>query len=212
MCIIVLDFEMNPVQVKKGNLSREIIEIGAVKLDRQYQITEHFSCLVKPQLSPIAPKIKKLTGLDEACLRHADTFPEAIRKFSEWIGEETAEIYGWSDSDEIQFRKECKFKEVEVPANMDKWIDFQPVYKEKMEIRSEGLLSLQKAAGWHGIKFDKKAAHRAVYDAEITAALVQSVLTGEYKTYLKMIKQYLEPEEEETFGFSLAGLCAEIAV
>lgn len=212
MCIVVLDFEMNPVQTKKGNLTREIIEIGAVKLDDQYQITDRFTCPVKPQLGAITPKIKKLTGIDESHLRHADVFADAVRKFSEWIGGDVAAIYGWSDSDEVQFRQECECKAVKVPSNMETWINFQPLYKEKMEIHSEGLLSLQKAAGWHGIKFDKRAAHRAGYDAEITADLVRSILTGEYKKYLKMIKQYLEPEEEESFGLSLAGLCSGIAV
>ena len=212
MCIIVLDFEMNPVHPKKSNLRNEIIEIGAVKLDSQCQITDRFSCFVKPQHGSIAPKIKKLTGIDESCVRHAAAFAEAINQFSEWIGEDIVEIYGWSDSDETQFRQECESKAVTVPSNMEKWIDFQPLYKEKMEIHSEGLLSLQKAAGWHGIKFDKRAAHRAGYDAEITADLVRSVLTGEYKKYLKMIKQYLEPEEEESFGLSLAALCSGIAV
>lgn len=206
MSIVVLDFEMNPIHPPKGNLTREIIEIGAVRLDDQYQIADHFSCFVKPQYAAIAPKIKKLTGIDEAYLRRADAFAEAMGKFSEWIDEGPAQIYGWSDSDETQFRKECEYKGVQVPANMENWIDFQPIYKEKMEIRSEGALSLQKAAGWHGIRFDKKEAHRAGYDAEITAALVRSVLTGEYKKYLKMIKQILEPEEEETFGQGLEGL------
>ena len=91
-------------------------------------------------------------------------------------------------------------------------LGFQLLYKEKREIHSDGLLSLQKAAGWHGIKFDKRAARMVGYDTEITADLVRSVLTVEYKKCLKMIKQYLEPEEEESFGLSLAGLCAGIAV
>ena len=208
MSIVVLDFEMNPIRPPKGNLTREIIEIGAVRLDDQYQVADRISILVKPQFASIDSKIKKLTGLDEAYLRHADVFDQAIQKFAQWIGGDSVQIYGWSDSDEIQFRKECEYKQIEVPANMETWIDFQPIYKEKMEIRSEGLLSLQKAAGWHGIKFDKKEAHRAGYDAEITAALVRSVLTCEYKKYLKMIKKILEPEEEETFGQGLAGLLA----
>ena len=210
MTFIVLDFEMNPVRRKGYNLRNEIIEIGAVKMDENYQIIDHYSALIKPEYSPIAQKIKDLTGIDAATVRRAPSFQEALQDFSKWIGDGPAEIYGWSDSDENQFRAECQVKGIEVPANMESWIDFQPIYKEKMEIHSEGRLSLQKAAGWHGIQFDKKAAHRAGYDAEITAILVQSILTGEYIKYKKMIKSLLEPEKEESFGTSLAGLFGDI--
>lgn len=210
MTIIILDFEMNPIRGKKLDLRNEIIEIGAVKLNENYEISDHYSCLIKPEYSQIAQKIKDLTGIDASYVRRAPMFAEAIQDFSKWIGEGPAQIYGWSDSDENQFRAECQIKGIEIPPNMEQWVDFQPTYKEKMEIHSEGRLSLQKAAGWHGIQFDKKAAHRAGYDAEITAILVQSILTGEYRKYKKMIKELLEPEKEETFGTSLADLFGDI--
>lgn len=50
---IIIDFEMNPVSSKnrdvRKELRNEIIEIGAVKLDRYNRIVDRFSCLIKPQ-------------------------------------------------------------------------------------------------------------------------------------------------------------------
>lgn len=50
---IILDFEMNPVAKQnkeaRSRLHREIIEIGAVKLDSNHNIVDKFSCYVKPR-------------------------------------------------------------------------------------------------------------------------------------------------------------------
>ena len=50
------------------------------------------------------------------------------------------------------------------------------------------------AAEWYGFSFDRKRAHRALYDAEVTAKLVRAILTGEYKEVASRIRKYCEPE------------------
>lgn len=51
---IILDFEMNPVSKKnaaaRAELKREIIEIGAVKLNSKYEVVDRFSCFIKPAI------------------------------------------------------------------------------------------------------------------------------------------------------------------
>ena len=65
---IVVDFEMNPVAKAhrdvRERLLREIIEIGAVKLDEDCAQTDRFHCFVKPQYnSDISSFITNLTGI-----------------------------------------------------------------------------------------------------------------------------------------------------
>lgn len=52
MNIVVLDLEWNGAYSRKlRGFINEIIEFGAVKLDKKMNITDRFSCFVKPQVT-----------------------------------------------------------------------------------------------------------------------------------------------------------------
>lgn len=213
---IILDFEMNPV-VKKYTearkwLYREIIEIGATKVNSKGEITDTFSCFVKPQFSSdVAGYITKLTGIKSTDVYRADSFAEAIQRFSEWIGSKKTRIYSWSNSDFLQIKNECAFKHVAFPLNMNRWMDFQVMYPRLMEIRQcKNLMSLREAAEWYGIPFDQKVAHCALYDAKVTTELVAPVLTGEYLSQRERLKNiiYNDAREEKAFGICLSDFCS----
>lgn len=212
---IILDFEMNPVAKKfveaKKQLHREIIEIGAAKVNAKGEVIDTFSCFVKPEYSSdVADHITKLTGIKTTDVYQAVTFAEAIHCFSEWIGFGRTRIFSWSSSDLEQLMKECAFKEVAFPLNMGRWIDFQVLFPKLMEIKQyKNLMSLHEAAEWYGVSFDPKGAHRALYDAMVTTELVIPVLTGEYvvqRDCLKSVIHRAENEQKDS-GFCLADLC-----
>ena len=217
---IILDFEMNPVA--KGNrnikkeLTREIIEIGAVKLNSNLEIIGRFNCLVKPQYSnDISSYITKLTGITSADVHKAVTFCEAVKMFEKWIGNEKTRIYSWSDSDLKQLQSECIFKEVPMPENMRRWMDFQLVYPRLMKIGGLGKkMSLKEAVTWYGISIVDKKAHRALYDAEVTTELVSSVLSGEYKKQMEVLNRNITREENRETSVCLgeiySGVFAQI--
>lgn len=50
---IIVDFEMNPVSPKYPDMAnllhREIIEIGAVRINSRGEKVDSFSCFIKPQ-------------------------------------------------------------------------------------------------------------------------------------------------------------------
>ena len=198
---IVLDFEMNPVSYdrdrfhgKQRQLLSEIIEIGAVKIrDRTYEKVDEFSILVKPQMNDrIEHKITSLTGIQYEDVADAVSYEEALKSFSDWIGnEEPARIYSWSTSDSAQIQKECQEKQVEVPENMKDWVDFQKMFPRVTGIKTERQLSLEYAAELSGVDFDESSAHRALYDARVTAEIVQMVLSGEYKEKMKNVTDVL---------------------
>lgn len=88
---IILDFEMNPVAQQnkeaRSRLHREIIEIGAVKLDSDHNIVDKFSCYVKPRYNAeINPFIRNLTGISTWEVCTASYFEETIAQLEEWIG------------------------------------------------------------------------------------------------------------------------------
>ena len=62
-------------------------------------------------------------------------------------------------------------------------------------------MSLANAAEWYGVEINKRKAHRALYDAEITAELVRPVLTGEYRKQAKLLHD--SRSSKETVGNTL---------
>lgn len=203
---IVLDLEMNPVRVNKdGNQDRqkklqsEVIEIGAVKMsDGNYRKLDEFSVLVKPQRNDrIEQKITSLTGITYEDVRDAVCFEDAIRMFSEWIGnEEPSRLYSWSTSDSAQICHECDVKSVKLPENMKDWVDFQKMFPEATGLHTQRQLALEYAAEMAGVDYDESSAHRALYDARVTSEIVYIVLSGEYKERMKNVTGVLKKNVE----------------
>lgn len=124
---------MNPIA--KGSaefqeLKREIIEIGAIKIDEHYEIAGHFRCLVKLQFNlRIVNFISNMTGIYTTDIKNAVSFSEVMEMLENGIGYDgKTRIYSWSDTDLKQMKAECTFKGIVLPANMRYWIDFQAIY------------------------------------------------------------------------------------
>lgn len=87
---IFLDFEMNPIprecREARETARSEIVEIGAVKLDREYRLVDRYSCYVKPEYGPIHKRITQLTGITDADVAQAKPFAPAMEDFAAWIG------------------------------------------------------------------------------------------------------------------------------
>lgn len=198
---VVLDLEMNPVSKENKEvfrqLHKETIEIGAVKLDKFFNVTDEFNVFVKPQFNhQVAPYITKLTGIVSTLTMKAPFFEQALKEFSDWIGDEgLVRIYSWSDSDLTQLKNECSYKQVEFPKNMKRWLDIQKVFPKMMELKNERRqISLREAAQYFDIKVDTKKVHNALYDSQITAQLLTYFLNGEYKKQVKCMQSMKKRE------------------
>lgn len=210
---IILDFEMNPISKENKCIRRilpsEIIEIGAVKLNERFEIADKFGCLIKPQYNKeIKPQIVRLTGITSLDISMSASFEKALPAFRNWIGKGKTRIYSWGKQDIIQLKRECRTKDVMFPPNMQRWIDFQPVYMRLMKLGKAPTISLDHASQLCGIDMDKGKAHRALYDAEITATLVQSALTGEYKKQVSALEKNMNRYEELTV--SIGNVCGDV--
>lgn len=154
MVSIVLDFEMNVIPRKKRTTYRklrgEIIEIGAVKLDDNHEITDRFSCYVKPELNSISPHVTEITGIKDETVQDAEILSVALDKFTQWIGDERVRIVSWSDSDLWQLKTECEEKGLcggKMPPQFNRWMDFQKIYTRLMGLSTNSPLSLKNALG-----------------------------------------------------------------
>ena len=78
---------------KKNREMKEIIEIGAVKLNGNLEVLDIFSQFVKPTInSTLSTFCKSLTGIIQKDVDDAPIFDKAIRNFEEWIFSSDREI------------------------------------------------------------------------------------------------------------------------
>jgi DNA polymerase III epsilon subunit-like protein len=108
MNYIVLDMEWNqpwpgspsakkvlPVQIRG-----EIIQIGAVRVTEEQQVTDEFQVLIKPKYyRHLNRRVSKLTGIKESRLKEEGVpMKEAMAAFREWCGEDIVFLtWGFDD-------------------------------------------------------------------------------------------------------------------
>lgn len=107
MNYIVLDLEWN--QRLKGQkkitepvrLRGEIIQIGAVRLDESYSVTDTFRIMISPvYYREMHQMVSEITNITTKDLERGLPFPEALERFREWCGEEFAFlVWGIDDLD-----------------------------------------------------------------------------------------------------------------
>ena len=114
MDIIVLDLEWN--QNSEGKKDRdaekpifEIIEIGAVKLNDKYEITDKFSQLIKPQIYHTMHKITAdLIHLQMKELNNGKNFSEVMEEFINWCGNDYI-FATWGPLDLLELQRNISY-------------------------------------------------------------------------------------------------------
>lgn len=224
MLHVFLDFEMNPttnpVRRRSGSrkpatpppaLRSEIIEIGAVKLNEQYEQIDSFSCYVHPAFNQITKKVTEITGITDEKLADAVEFAQAMEQFVQWIGTDPVRIYAWSESDKKQLLAECQYKKLyggQLPENMRRWMDFQKVYTRIMGLSRS--LSLSSAITIIDNDFEGHQ-HSALDDAANSAELLRLVKDKErFKAKTAGIKKVFKADAPLTASIGDM-LAAELA-
>ncbi len=206
MKYVFVDFEMNLIDSEHGQEKKicksEIIEIGAVKLDDNYDEIDSFKSYVKPAYGTMASRIIKLTGITDEMLKDAPAYDKAIGMFIEWCADADV-IYAWSENDLRQFRKESRLKSYTHP-DMDgviaKWKDFQKEYARM--IGTSRRISLSDAVFYLGENF-QGAEHDALWDARNTAEVFK--LSKDEENFFKIMAPVMDvykPKKKLTYSLS----------
>lgn len=211
-CNVVIDLEFTPVPKGKrvGGLRYEIIEVGAVKLDASGTPCGEFSHMVKPALaSGVSGKVHHMTGIGDEDLTCARPLAEVLEALAAWIGPGKARMVTWSDSDLKQVEAECAAKGVEhhLPS---RWLDIQRLYPRLMGTGNRRKVALGEAADWCGIANDKASAHRALYDAQMTAEIFRMMAAGECAEHRARVQAELH-HKEESCATSIGAQCGGLA-
>ncbi len=181
----------------------ETIEIGAVVLGENGEVTDRFKECVKPEYSrEVRKKYEDLTGITTAMLSGAEKFTEVFGQFVNWCGEKDYDIYSWSNNDLNQIKKEMNLKDIHETEDtvymIGHWNDFQDEFQKMLNLEMSP--SLDKALSAIGIQFQGRA-HDGLTDAENTAKLYHEVHDSEsvHET-MEAIRRIMTPKTGATLG------------
>lgn len=158
---------------------QEVIEIGAVKLNDDFNVIETFQTFVKPVFNPnIGKRCSALTHISQEDVDNEREFHKCINQFAAWIAEsQEFNLYSWSDNDKLQILRECKEKNITSSINSmlkKHFIDLQKQYALLCGRAPHELISLKNAAESLQIPFIQH--HRALEDAYIAANILAEIL------------------------------------
>lgn len=170
----VLDLEM--CRVPRGirrdsyDAPQEIIQIGAVLLDENYNEIDSFMTYVKPEFGVIDRFVSTLTGISREDVSSAPGIAEALERFVDWLPED-ATLVTWSENDVYQLDIETELKAIDLPQlypYLDDYVDCQIIFSDKMNNDRDYRLS--EALLIANVEFDENI-HDALVDARNTALL-----------------------------------------
>ena len=171
---VIIDLEMCRIvhteEYDENELYHEIIQIGAVSLDENYEICDEYMAYVKPQYGTIDTFITNLTGITSEDIEEALVLQDALELFAAWLPEDPI-LVAWSENDEKQIRHEAQYKKINL-ADFDyyfgEWEDCQAAFGEKMNTPKN--YSLKEALCIAGIQ-SEPGEHDGLIDAKNTAKI-----------------------------------------
>lgn len=176
MDYIIFDLEWNNAYnyaTKKG--VNEIVEIGAVKLNRYLNTVDTFRLLVRPKLSRrLSTHFKELTNLTlEELRRDGVDFETAVQDFCRWAGRAEDNVFmSWSTSDLYvlaeNFRRNFGSTDISFIKN---YADVQKYCQAflNMPDGDKNQVGLTDCADAFGLRYNDSLHHHALFDCELSA-------------------------------------------
>ena len=171
--LIVFDLEWNQSSYNPNHrMPHEIIEIGACRVDRQYRVVDTFSEVIRPRLYKKLDKhIKSVTGITEAEIAQGRAFSDVFGDFIHWCGDDSL-LVTWGRDDFPVLKRNASF--FMTPMPFEPPVDAQLVFAHACLHTPHQQMNLHNALEAMEITIDVPA-HRAVYDAQCTAALLRKI-------------------------------------
>lgn len=197
MNYIVLDLEFNqPFHFKTGfqttlhpDCPFEIIQIGAVKLNKEFAVLDKFNILIKPVIYPrIHPYVEKITNLTYEQLKNGTKFTKAYHSFIKFIGKEDAIFCTWGNDDIKSLFKNILFYNLDATKICNQFINVQKLASKYLKYEPGQAIGLKNAITELNLKIEQPF-HDALNDAIYTAKVFQIVCPKECKTEICQISE-----------------------
>ena len=178
MNYVVFDLEWNQCPYGKHRevkaLPFEIIEIGAVKLNKDREYVGRFHRIVRPAVyTKLHHRTREIVHMDQETLDQGVSFPEAAREFLAWAGADS-QFCTWGTIDLVELQRNMKYYGLlHLLKGPLHYYDVQKLFAVSYEdMKSRRSLEY----GIDYLKLDKKQDfHRALSDAWYTAEIFQTI-------------------------------------
>lgn len=176
-------FEKNEY-LKESDIENEIIEIGAVKVDKYMKPVSKMREYIRPTVFPIInPIVKEITKIDMQTLEKGGlTFKEAIDKLKDMF-EDGDVLCSWAKDDIVELIINAHHHKYSDLNWLDEYLDIQE-YATKI-LAHKNALGLKSALDELKIKVDDTKLHDALNDAEYTVEVFKRIYNS------RIVKNYI---------------------
>lgn len=180
MNYIIFDLEWNNAYSYAAKKAiNEIVEIGAIKLDRNLNVVDTFKQLIKPAISKtLSSHFSKLTNITlQEIKAQGIPFKDAFKEFSLWSKGEDNVFLSWSNSDLYVLQQNYMyfFGISNIPF-LSNYCDAQKYCMSFIKDSCDGQqISLSNCADFFQIEFDSTNLHRALTDCYLTVECIKKV-------------------------------------
>ncbi len=182
---MVYDLEFNhqySKDDKASNITFEVIQIGAVKLNSNLEVVSTFNRLIKPTVhTEIHPFIKDLTQITTEMVNSEKYFSDVYDDFIKFIGNKEFTVCIWGTSDIKELLKNVKFHNLEEIYDLRKYIDVQNLASKYIKTQKGTKVGLKAAIEFFNLPIEKEF-HDAFNDAYYTAQIFKKLYTSKVKS------------------------------
>lgn len=204
MNYIIFDLEWDSVFDKpEKRFINQILQIGAVKLDENFGVTEKFKRIIRSDISnKVTGRFAELTGITSDIMKDGVPLRQAVEDFNEFSHDCRAAMT-WSDSDLYAIvENEKLLLGGSLRFEMNNYLDVQKLVQNKMRTMgydSRNQVSLENAAGFFGINTERFSMHDALDDSRVCAELLRICYSEE--VFNSLLRDARSADFRERFSF-----------
>ena len=162
----------------------EIIQIGAIKLNDNFETISTLDMFVKPEIyTTLNPFVKRLTGLTMDELNTGKSFKEMYEVFSDFIISNRSVLCVWGVADIAELFRNITYYELDATNVPTEYINIQSYASKKLNCEKGINIGLGNAAKLLNIPIENQF-HNALNDAYYTAEVFKKIYTKKIKTSL----------------------------
>lgn len=180
MNFVVIDLEFNNMRENAKGMPRsnnkcpnEIIQIGAVKLDKHFREIGTLRLYVKPVVyKVINPVVSEITGISMEDLEKGMSFKEAVEILGAFVDEESI-ICSWAKDDAVELIRNCKYHGIRNIEWLRQYADMQEYCTKVMA--EKNVLGLKTAMKKLNVEFTEDKLHDALNDCFYSIEVMKKV-------------------------------------
>lgn len=169
------DFEKNKTILLIPSCRFEIIQIGAVKLDENFNVIDKINLYIKPNLyKEMHPYVEKITGITIEFLEDKPYFTQAYKDFEKFLSNEEHIFCIWGIGDLKALYRNLSYYDMLKSDLILKYVDVQNLATKYIKYSKGGCIGLKTAIELLELPL-KEDFHNALNDALYTAEIFKKI-------------------------------------